>query len=248
MTETNLRELYAALRDFTKERDLLWEAEVNAPSKPNEIREKIARLKAEKADYLVKHNAEVARLQLDLAESGEVVGKVAQKAAFSARMRDEKQRRNDAFRDEVIRLDGQGVKVADMQAMCGLPSPMKIYNILRTFKEPETATPVAPTEMHDLEWQYHNHIGVLRYAMDKTRRFVKFHSVEFDGPTIVLTYPEMQYVAGDRDLLNSVKLDKAKTLESLLNGTYTGEVRLSPNQYAPHDEYQPDAEQPFAAI
>lgn len=96
-------------------------------------------------------------------------------------------------------------------------------------ESPETET--------NLVWESSDHTATHRVLVDTTRTYIKKYGAEgtpYEGEWFIADM-EHSYMAGNRDLYAStstVDLTKRVTmLTQLLDGTYQGPIRLSPNPY-----------------
>jgi len=96
---------------------------------------------------------------------------------------------------------------------------------------------VAPT-VTDEKWLHHNHQGVVGWLLSEDRKLVKKHGAEgsdFEGQWFIAERESKELVAGSQELFESTPKGeitrKANLLESLLDETYTGRVKLVDNPY-----------------
>lgn len=96
---------------------------------------------------------------------------------------------------------------------------------------------VAPT-VTDEKWLHHNHQGVVGWLLSEDRTLVKKHGAEgsdFEGQWFIAERESKELVAGSQELFESTPKGeitrKANLLESLLDETYTGRVKLVDNPY-----------------
>lgn len=95
-------------------------------------------------------------------------------------------------------------------------------------------------ELPDVEWEFHDHIGVHGWLVSDDRKYVKFYGQKgttFEGEwAIVEVDGEIRiFIGGNLELNNSVsptEFEKKVTmLTGLLDGTYTGPTRVVANPY-----------------
>ena len=96
---------------------------------------------------------------------------------------------------------------------------------------------VAPT-VTDLLLLHHNHQGVVGWLLSEDRTLVKKHGAEgsdFEGQWFIAERESKEFVAGSQELFEATPKGeitrKANLLESLLDETYTGRVKLVDNPY-----------------
>lgn len=94
------------------------------------------------------------------------------------------------------------------------------------------------TELPDVEWEFHDHIGVHGWLVSDDRKYVKFYGQKgttFEGEWAIAELDERIFVAGNIELNNSVSPTefnkKVTMLTGLLDGTYTGPTRVEANPY-----------------
>lgn len=86
-------------------------------------------------------------------------------------------------------------------------------------------------------WLHHNHQGVVGWLLSEDRKRVKRYGTEgsdFEGLWFIAERETKAYVAGSQELYATAKGEitrKVKLLESLLDETYTGRVKLVDNPY-----------------
>jgi len=97
---------------------------------------------------------------------------------------------------------------------------------------------VADTTVTDEKWLHHNHQGVVGWLLSEDRALVKKHGAEgsdFEGQWFTAERESKELVAGSQELFESTPKGeitrKANLLESLLDETYTGRVKLVDNPY-----------------
>lgn len=90
----------------------------------------------------------------------------------------------------------------------------------------------------DVEWEHHGHQGTIGWLLSEDRTLVKRHGAaktEFEGLWFIADRDTKEYVAGSEELFEATPKGeitrKAKLLESLLDETYTGRVKLVDNPY-----------------
>lgn len=96
----------------------------------------------------------------------------------------------------------------------------------------------AEDEYADIKWQHHNHQGVVGWLLSEDRTLVKKYgapSTDFEGEWFIAERGTHELLAGSDELFEATPKGevtrKTKLLESLLDESYTGRVKLVDNPY-----------------
>lgn len=226
---------YSKFRNFTNYREEEHSKLMSSTSEIGKLVTEIREAQAEKRKVAAECDMRIAIAKGQLATLTGVTGTTDITRDFNSRMRTEKAEVKHAWEREVIRAADAGMSVREItDAVPLLTSSVTIYNILnRSSVAMETETVAVegglPT---DVKWNYHDHLGVHRYAVSDDRKYVKFHGPHVDDEAVVLTWPDTKYVQGNADLKASFKATKVEDLLSLLDGTYDeSRIRLGDNKY-----------------
>lgn len=125
-----------------------------------------------------------------------------------------------------------------LQAAGALPEQVNVntYTPSEKSEEPE---PEQGPDLSGVKWLSHNHQGVIGWLISDDRTLVKRYGAEgsdFEGQWFVTDYSTKRLlIAGSQELLDETPKGeitrKVKLLESLLDETYTGRVKLVDNPY-----------------
>lgn len=88
-----------------------------------------------------------------------------------------------------------------------------------------------------VEWLHHDHTGVHRWLLSKDLRYIKRYGAEgseFEDQWFICNR-EYQFVAGNKQLFDATSKSemgkRISMLEKLLNGEYTGKIKLGDNRW-----------------
>lgn len=129
-----------------------------------------------------------------------------------------------------------------LQALGVLPEQVNVntYTPPEKIQQQQVQQQAAQLEVvPDIEtaWLHHNHQGVVGWLLSEDRKRVKRYGTEgsdFEGLWFIAERETKEYVAGSQELYATAKGEitrKANLLESLLDETYTGRVKLVDNPY-----------------
>ena len=127
---------------------------------------------------------------------------------------------------------------ARLQALGALPEQGNVnsYTPPDERKEVETFEP-APRLPEGLEWEHHNHQGVIGWLISKDRTLIKKYGLpgtEFEDEWFIADR-EHNFHSGSEELFEATPKGevtrKIKMLESLLDETYTGRIKEVDNPY-----------------
>lgn len=217
----DLKELYRAVKEFPAYREEQWEKE-QAKETPAA---RIKRLRLEKAAAVAKYDTAILEAKMEASEAGQPVSASEVKAAFEARMKAIKGSRKASFHRAVRARFNEGatIETAMQESGCRNVNLMYALRSAGSLEDNESQNAIP-----DVEWEYHDHVGVHRYAMSMDRQWVKVHPKEVDGTPMYLTYPDMDYWAGGN---NQFQKSRVGTLVELLDGVYAGAIKEQPNPY-----------------
>ena len=199
-----------------------------------------------------KDNAEIARLREAI---------IKRNSAFEDKWRQDKadlqKARDEAVKAAMSGPDGRSAQSilrelgsnntvwiyelrGQLQAAGALPEQVNVntYTPSEKSEEPEPEPQTGP-DLSGEKWLYHNHQGVIGWLISEDRALVKRYGAEgsdFEGQWFVTDYATKRLlIAGSQELLDETPKGeitrKTKLLESLLDETYTGRVKLVDNPY-----------------
>ena len=126
-----------------------------------------------------------------------------------------------------------------LQAAGKLPEQVNVNTYIpkaEREQEPEPETSMEDTT--GAEWEHHGHQGVVGWLLSKDRTLVKRHGLpetDFEGEWFIVDRETKNLVAGSEEFLEETPKGeitrKAKLLESLLDETYTGRIKLVENPF-----------------
>lgn len=229
---TNIVDMLAEWSNFTAEREAERHRLMNPPG--------IADKKAELAAV----NQEIARLraqqhllkaQITMASHGETYNR----AVFDMQWAEKKQ----ALKDELekaflVELSG-GKSIPKIMAEYNFRNPVWLYQIreqLTHHQHTEAA------KLKDATWEWSDFSGTHRYALakgeDGTWAYVKMMGAldtDLEGQECVWEIATGELLSGSQDVFNSDsqsgRTKRQALLASILDETYTGAIRQSPNPY-----------------
>ena len=171
------------------------------------------------------------------------------RAAMSALEAEHRQRRSDvkeALHEALRDLFRQGMTVPHVSNLTGNTNYSLLYKLKGDAGAPRRqVASISALELEeetqqlpDVEWEYHDHVGVHGWLVSDDRQYVKFYGQKgtpFEGEWAIVEAGERIFVGGNVDLNNSItqsEFDKKTVmLVSLLDGTYTGPTRIIANPY-----------------
>lgn len=122
-----------------------------------------------------------------------------------------------------------------LQAAGALPEQVNVNTYTPSDKSEK---PEPGPDLSGVVWEFHGHQGVIGWLLSKDRTLVKRYGAEdtdFEGEWFVVDRETKDFLAGSHELLDETPKGeitrKAKLLESLLDETYTGRVKLVDNPY-----------------
>lgn len=237
--KTNLASAYNSYRNFSKFREEEYAKLTSSETEEGQLQAEIKEAQTLKKRTAAECDLRIALAKSRLAQLTGTNGLTELRVAFNDRMRSEKEARKHLWESEVVRAHDSGMTprtIADVVPM--LASPVTVYNILRRSASGMESETVSTDETlpRDSVWEYHNHLGVHRYALNSDRSMVKFHDVDETLPPVVLTYPSLKYVQGNADLRDSVSIARIEDLRALLDDEYDeSRIRLGSNKYRPQE-------------
>lgn len=128
---------------------------------------------------------------------------------------------------------------ARLQAIGALPEQVNVnsYSPPEERAQKEAEMESALEELHGTKWLYHNHQGVVGWLISDDRTLIKKHGVpqtDFEGQWFIADRHH-NFQSGSQELFDATpkgeQTRKIKLLESLLDDTYTGRVKLVDNPY-----------------
>jgi hypothetical protein len=92
-------------------------------------------------------------------------------------------------------------------------------------------------DLEGVSWLHHDHTGVHRWLLSDDGRYIKRYGAEgsqYEGEWFVANR-DYSFVAGSKGLYDATTRPemgkRISMLEKLLQGTYTGKIKLAPNQW-----------------
>jgi hypothetical protein len=123
-----------------------------------------------------------------------------------------------------------------LQAIGALPQQVNV-NSYTPPEERQQVLSLVPEPEPEVKWLHHNHQGVVGWLISVDRQLIKKYGApetEFEGEWFV-TDREHVFQGGNQALFDATPKSevtrKAKMLESLLDGTYTGRIKEVDNPY-----------------
>ena len=118
----------------------------------------------------------------------------------------------------------------------GLAAEVKEEPIGGASNEPNVEA-IADSTLDGVAWLHHDHTGVHRWLLSEDGRYIKRYGAEgsdFENEWFV-SDREYNFVAGNRPLYDSTSRSemgkRVAMLEKLLQGTYTGKIKLAENRW-----------------
>lgn len=226
----NLQSLYERKRGFSAYRAKRLLELQDESSEVNAIHIQLQAAKAERAAFLTKIDQRIATLKLQLLSSGVAVSPTERKRQRTEELRLEKSELDADFAAEVSARMQAGSTIADLVRETGAANGTMFYNsqgLVRTVKAPSNVRVATVDE----EWTYSDQRSVHRYAFNQDMTLVRFHAVDVEDGSAILTWPELTLYAGDQALADKFDKGRAETLQEILAGDYTGVVREAQNPY-----------------
>lgn len=237
----DLTEAHRKFRDFPSYRaQKRSELDGKSGTRVSELREAILTARTEKAVAVAKADTAIAEARLELAKLGQAGSLAEIRRNFDQDMRIEKEEVRAGWFNKVHEAKAAGMTPRQiLEAVPTLNSLPSIYNILGDSSkaaaqaDEQVATAVPDTVLGDVVWTYSEHRPVHRYAVNEDKSLIKFHGPHVDDQHVVVTYPGLEYVNGDRTLVGSVDATRVQTLLQVLYGSTDGmNPRNSANPYA----------------
>lgn len=231
---STLQDLYTRKASFSAYKLKQEAFEFGDTNPDNELYAKRDRLRTELKAVTTRLTYEIAQIDDELIKAGKPKSKTDRKRLLDVRFRDEKKALDEAFNAEVVACAQRGMSATAMQSECGAPNAAPFYNALRTQQtiEKPLSPAVALGRTPEIEWLYSDHTGVHRYAVSACGNYAKMHGVDLDERTEVVLYTQdLSYFSGDRDLTSKFDATRLEMLESILEGSFTGPVRVADNPY-----------------
>ncbi|ALY08420.1 hypothetical protein FDH66_gp31 [Arthrobacter phage Amigo] len=171
------------------------------------------------------------------------------RAAMSALEAEHRQRRADvkeALHEAIRDLFRQGMTVPQVSNLTNNTNYSLLYKLKADSGAPKRQVVSVSAleledeiqELPDVDWEFHDHIGVHGWLISDDRKYVKFYGQKgtpFEGEWAIVSADEREFVGGNIELNNAVSAaefdKKTVMLVSLLDGTYTGPTRVIANPY-----------------
>jgi hypothetical protein len=176
----------------------------------------------------------------------------ADKQAAQRALEDEhRQRRSDvkeALHEALRDLFRQGMTVPQVSNLTSNTNYSLLYKLKADSGAPKRSTPSIAiqeiedemAELPDVEWEFHDHIGVHGWLLSDDRKYVKFYGQKgttFEGEWAIVEVDDesRNFIGGNLELNNAISptefAKKVAMLTGLLDGTYTGPTKVIANPY-----------------
>lgn len=170
-------------------------------------------------------------------------------AAIRSVEEEHRQRRSnvkDALHEAIRDLFRQGMTVPQVSNLIANTNYSLLYKLKSDSGAPKRSVQEVSAleleeevlELPDVEWEFHDHIGVHGWLLSDDRKYVKFYGQKgttFEGEWVIVERDNRMFIGGNIDLNNSMsetEFDKKVTmLTNLLDDTYTGPTRVVANPY-----------------
>ena len=228
-----LKDAYESWNNFITDREEARAKEMGTPD--HERKRRLADMQVEMAQL----RAKIALLKAELGmERTKYV-----KGAFDARWAVEKAARKEALDNAISHeMNVNGKTGYQLAQALGTKNLGLFYGVKQTT---EAYRKHQEAEVSDLEWQWSRFTGTQRYALawSQTENNSNFDYVlmkgqldtELEGQECVFDFHSGEYVSGSKEVFESDnpanRRKRADTLAQVLEGTYAGKVKESPNPY-----------------
>ena len=228
-----LKDAYESWNNFITDREEARVKEMGTPD--HERKRRLADMQVEMAQL----RAKIALLKAELGmERTKYV-----KGAFDARWAVEKAARKEALDNAISHeMNVNGKTGYQLAQALGTKNLGLFYGVKQTT---EAYRKHQEAEVSDLEWQWSRFTGTQRYALADTRGnqepvwcYVLMKGqldTELEGQEAVFDFTTGEYVSGNKEVFESDtptnRAVRATTLAQVLDGTYTGKIKETPNPY-----------------
>lgn len=231
---TALKDLYIRRNNWAAHKQTIEAYEFSDANPTHAVYEQRDALKAELKAITARLTHEINQLNVQIMAQGLPTSNTDRRRELDMRLRGQRKELDNEFLAEVHASSQRGMSVNDMVMECGAPHGAPFYAALKSTRATVDGTPlVEQTPKEDIKWEGSTHRGVHRIFISEDGRFVRYHAVDLDSPShVVLTSSDYNYYAGDRELAERFDATRVDMLRSILDGTYSGPVRVGDNPYA----------------